>query len=70
MNLGRHFEKYGDIKSVHIIEDFDGRSKGFGYIEFESKEIVTKALTADASEFEGRNLKVSIVRKREFVPKN
>lgn len=70
MNLGRHFEKYGDIKSVKIIEDFDGRSKGFGYIEFESKENVTKALTGDGSEFEGRNLKVSVVRKREFIPKN
>jgi RNA recognition motif-containing protein len=70
MNLGRHFEKYGDIKSVKIIENFDGRSKGFGYVEFESKEIVTKALTADNSELEGRNLKVSVVKKREFVPKN
>ena len=40
MVLGRHFEKYGDIKSVRIIEDFEGKSKGFGYIEFETKETV------------------------------
>ena len=41
MRLGRHFEKYGDIKSVKIIEDREtGRSKGFGYIVFENPESV------------------------------
>jgi RNA recognition motif-containing protein len=40
MSLGRHFESCGDIKNVKIIEDREGRSKGFGYVEFEKKEIV------------------------------
>ena len=38
MNLGRNFESYGDIKNVKIIEDAEGRSKGFGYVEFDKKE--------------------------------
>lgn len=42
--LGRHFESYGDIKNVKIIEDFDGRSKGFGYVEFEASKSVVNAL--------------------------
>ena len=40
MSLGRNFESYGDIKNVKIIEDHEGRSKGFGYVEFEKKETV------------------------------
>ena len=69
LTLGRHFEVYGDIKTVKIIEDHDGRSKGFGYVNFETKEAVAKALKADDSELEGRNVKVSIVKKREFKPR-
>ena len=41
LTLGRHFEIYGDIKNVKIIEDNQGRSKGFGYVEFEKKEIAS-----------------------------
>ena len=40
MSLGRNFENVGEIKNVKIIEDHDGRSKGFGYVEFEKKESV------------------------------
>jgi len=40
MSLGRNFEAVGEIKNVKIIEDHDGRSKGFGYVEFEKKESV------------------------------
>ena len=36
MKLGRHFESYGDIKDVRIVEDDQERSRGFGYVEFES----------------------------------
>ncbi len=55
MNLGRHFEKYGDIKNVKIIEDRETqKSKGFGYVEFEDKESVEKALAGNGSELEGR----------------
>ena len=55
MNLGRLFEKYGDIKNVKIIEDRETlRSKGFGYVEFEDKESVEKALGANGAELDGR----------------
>jgi RNA recognition motif-containing protein len=38
MKLGRHFEKYGDIKDVRIVEDDQERSRGFGYVEFEDTD--------------------------------
>jgi len=63
--LGRHFEQYGDIKSVKIIEDFSGRSKGFGYVEFENKNSVTSALKADGSELDGRTIKVNVIKRKE-----
>jgi RNA recognition motif-containing protein len=62
MKLGRHFEKYGDIKNVRIIEDREtGKSKGFGYVEFESKEPVEKCLVENGSELDGRSIRVAKV---------
>ncbi len=65
MALGRHFETYGDIKSVKIIEDFNGRSKGFGYVEFENKNSVATALKADGSELDGRTIRVNVIKRKE-----
>lgn len=50
MEFGKHFEKYGDIRTARIQEDQQGRSLGYGYIEFEKNESVLKAITADGSE--------------------
>jgi RNA recognition motif-containing protein len=44
MKLGRHFEKYGEIKDVRIVEDDKEKSRGFGYVEFEDISQVEKAL--------------------------
>lgn len=66
MRLGRHFEKFGDIKNVRIIEDRETeKSKGFGYVEFESIESVEKALEMNGQELDGRNLRVGKVQKKE-----
>ncbi|KAK5174150.1 nuclear localization sequence binding protein [Saxophila tyrrhenica] len=47
--LTREFEEFGQLKGVRIITDREsGRSKGFGYVEFED---VTDAVAA----FEGKN---------------
>ena len=55
LKLGRHFEKYGEIKSVRIIEDKETqRNKGFGYVEFEQSYTVEKALEEDGKELDGR----------------
>lgn len=65
MRLGRHFEKYGEIKDVRIVEDDKERSRGFGYVEFEDKDMVEKALVGDGTELDGRKIRVARVQKKE-----
>lgn len=54
------FEVYGKVTSVNIVIDkFSGRSKGFGFVEFENDEDAVKAIEAlDNSEQAGRNMAV------------
>jgi RNA recognition motif-containing protein len=54
------FAAYGQITSVNIVIDkFSGRSKGFGFVEFENEEDAGKALEAlNNSEQMGRNIVV------------
>ncbi|MCD6135053.1 MAG: RNA-binding protein [Candidatus Omnitrophica bacterium] len=55
------------IKDLKIIKDkFSGRSKGFGFAEFETDEQVQQAIDAlDGQDLNGRKLKVSKARKRD-----
>jgi RNA recognition motif-containing protein len=49
LTLGRHFEKCGDIEMVKILEDNFGRSRGFGFVEFEKKGILNMVETVQAA---------------------
>lgn len=35
--LKKEFDKYGKIKKVRIIKDLEGKSRGYGFVEFEKK---------------------------------
>ena len=60
------FSQYGPIESVVIIKDHEtGRSKGFGFVEYQTKEDADKALELNGTDFEGQTLRVNIAR-----PKN
>lgn len=54
------FAPHGEVLSVRIPTDRDsGKSKGFGYVQFENTEAATKALEAlNGSQFEGRSLRI------------
>ena len=42
-DLRGYFEEYGAVESVKIISDkFTGRSKGFGFVEFENEGYQTR----------------------------
>jgi len=60
-------EKGFEAKDVNIIRDkFSGRSKGFGFAEFENDEQVQKAIEAlDGQELKSRKLKVNKAQRRE-----
>lgn len=51
------FGKYGPITSCVIMTDDDGKSKGFGFVAFETNEDAEKACEAlDGSEIEGNKI--------------
>ena len=55
------FKDYGEVKSVNIIVDrYSGQSKGFGFVEMESSDAATAAISAlNEQEFGGRGLRVN-----------
>ena len=60
------FSKYGPIKSCKLEQYPDGKSRGFGYIQFESPDFAEKAIeqTKDL-EFKGKKVEVLHHQKRE-----
>lgn len=64
------FGTYGTIVAANIVMDkFSGRSKGFGFVEFEKEEEAAAAMAAlDGSEQDGRNIAVKEAKPREEAP--
>lgn len=60
-NLRSLFEKFGAVTSVRIIVDqYTGKSKGFGFVEMESAEGAQKAVQElNEKPFMERNIRVS-----------
>jgi translation initiation factor 4B len=51
---------------VRIVEDkLDRKPKGFGYVEFGSVDGLKKALALSGSQFQGRNVRVSVAEPRK-----
>jgi RNA recognition motif-containing protein len=55
------FESCGPLVEVKVITDREtGRSRGFGFVTFESPEDATNAISSlDGTELDGRNVRVS-----------
>lgn len=55
------FAKFGDVKEATVISDkFSGRSKGFGFVEYDDDEAAKKAIAEmNEKEVDGRNIKVN-----------
>ncbi len=60
------FGEYGAVATATIIRDrYDGRSKGFGFVEMENQEDGERAIEAlDGQDMMGRPLKVNPARPR------
>lgn len=69
-DLQQLFSQFGNVVSATVIADkFSGRSKGFGFVEFDSDEAAQKAIAGlDGKEHEGRNLKVNEARPLQERP--
>jgi len=61
------FEQHGPTSSVRVITDRDtGRSRGFGFVEFESDDNAEAALQAlDGKDMGGRALRVNEAQDKE-----
>ena len=66
-NLKELFEEHGEVTSAKVIVDrMSGRSRGFGFVEMESKEAGEAAIEAlDGNDFGGRDLRVNEAKPRD-----
>jgi RNA recognition motif-containing protein len=66
------FTQFGTVDSVKIVKDtFDGRSKGFGFVEMSTDEEATLASeNLNGTEFEGRSIRVDLARPKEARPRD
>ncbi|EAL69794.1 hypothetical protein DDB_G0275027 [Dictyostelium discoideum AX4] len=64
--LKNHFSQFGNIKDCYVVLDrVTKRSKGFGFVQFESKESVQNAINSD-NEINGRKLVVNEALAKDF----
>lgn len=65
------FAEFGTVATANVVTDREtGRSKGFGFVEFESPEEGKAAEAAlNGKEFGGRNLTVNEARPKEDRPR-
>ena len=70
--LKAHFEQVGPVSSARVITDREsGRSKGFGFVEFENDEDNQKAVDQlNGKELDGRAINVSLARPKEDRPRD
>ncbi|XP_031476732.1 glycine-rich RNA-binding protein 4, mitochondrial-like [Nymphaea colorata] len=60
------FSGYGNVTEARVVTDRDtGRSKGFGFVNFDSDDSASSALSRmDGQELDGRNIRVSYANER------
>lgn len=65
------FSTHGTVTSARVVVDrYDNRSKGFGFVEMEDDEVAESAIQAlNGQEHMGRELKVSEARERTGRPR-
>lgn len=56
-----------EVTNVRIVEDkLERKPKGFGYVEFGSVDGLKKALDLSGTQFQGRNIRVSVAEPRTY----
>lgn len=64
-DLRSFFENFGEIAYIKVVKDRQtGRSKGFGFVTFETSDQADAALSAHGEEMAGRNIVVRIAKER------
>lgn len=70
-SLREFFAQFGTVASARVVTERDsGRSRGFGFVEFEDDAEADKAIAgADGKELDGRQITVNEARPREDKPR-
>lgn len=56
-----------EVTNVRIVEDkLERKPKGFGYVEFGSLDGLKKALELSGTQFQGRNIRISVAEPRKY----
>ena len=66
-SLLEFFSKFGTVSKAEVVKERDnpGRSRGFGFVEFEDDSAADKAVAeANNAELDGRNITVSEARSK------
>ncbi|XP_074575411.1 glycine-rich RNA-binding protein 4, mitochondrial-like [Curcuma longa] len=65
-SLKEAFDSFGNVIEARVITDRDtGRSRGFGFVNFDSDESASNAVAGmDGRELQGRNIRVSYANKK------
>ncbi|MEM9195953.1 MAG: RNA-binding protein [Myxococcota bacterium] len=60
------FEAYGEVVEAKVITDRDtGRSRGFGFVTFDSRESASRAIQErDGTDLDGRTIRVNEANER------
>jgi RNA recognition motif-containing protein len=70
-DLQELFERYGEVTSAKVITDkYNGRSRGFGFVEMADADAETAIKELDQSEHDGKVISVAEARPREDRPRN
>jgi len=60
------FAGFGNISEAKVITDrMTGRSRGFGFVTFDTADAATEALTLDGNMLDGRNIRVDRATRRD-----
>ncbi|XP_021354978.1 glycine-rich RNA-binding, abscisic acid-inducible protein-like [Mizuhopecten yessoensis] len=63
--LADAFAEYGNVVDCKLITDREtGRSRGFGFITFDTQEAANRAVSDGQKDIDGRDVKVSIAQAR------
>jgi RNA recognition motif-containing protein len=70
-SLREFFAQFGTVASARVVTERDsGRSRGFGFVEFEDDAEADKAIAgANEKELDGRQITVNEARPREDKPR-
>ncbi len=64
-NLKDFFSKYGNITQVRIVKNYSsGRSKGFGFVTFETTKEAENSLATHGQKYQERTIVVRIAKPR------